>query len=98
MPTVSQDGFEWDTEKAASNEAKHEVGFTEASTVFADDYFIVKRDPDHSFEEQRYLLLGCSAKGRHLIVAYTERRTATRLISAREMTPRERRDYGQQAE
>ncbi len=47
MPTVWQDGFEWDTEKAAGNEAKHDVSFVEAATVFADDYFIVKRDPDH---------------------------------------------------
>ncbi len=98
MPTVWQDGFEWDTEKAAGNEAKHDVSFVEAATVFADDYFIVKRDPDHSFAEQRYLLLGCSDKGRYLIVAYTERRTATRLISAREMTSHERRDYEYQAE
>jgi hypothetical protein len=84
--------------KAAANEAKHDVSFAETATVFMDDYFIVKRDPDHSFEEQRYLLLGCSAKGRHLIVAYTERQNATRLISAREMTPRERHDYEYQAE
>ena len=98
MPTVWQDGFEWDTEKAAGNEAKHGVNFAEAATVFVDDYFIVKRDPDHSFVEQRYLLLGRSAEGRYLIVAYTERRTATRLISAREMTPRERRVYEHQAE
>jgi hypothetical protein len=98
MPTVQYNGFEWNADKAASNEAKHGVTFAEATTVFADDFFVVKRDVTHSFDENRYLILGCSETGRYLIVAYTERRETTRLISAREMTPSERWSYEHEEE
>jgi uncharacterized DUF497 family protein len=86
-------GFEWDTNKAASNFDKHGVTFNEASTVFDDALAGLRYDPDHSQEEERYLLIGRSARGRLLIVSHTDRDEGTRIISAREATPRERRSY-----
>jgi hypothetical protein len=86
--------FEWDPEKAASNVAKHGVTFEEAQTVFQDDLFVAFEDPDHSQGESRLIILGQSTtKSRLLVVAYTERRKAIRLISAREATRKERRAY-----
>ena len=98
MPTVLYNGFEWDEDKAAANEAKHGVSFTEAVTVFADDFFVVKRDMTHSFAENRYLILGRSEAENYLIVVYTERRDTTRLISARRMSPNERWSYENEEE
>jgi uncharacterized protein len=85
--------IEWDPGKAAANEAKHGVAFSEAATVFADPLSISLPDPDHSADEERLLLLGHSGSGRALIVALTERGDTVRIISARPMTPRERRTY-----
>ena len=87
--------FEWDPEKARENEQKHGVSFVEGSEVFDDDHSSSVRDPDHSQDEGRYLIFGMSKGGRHLLVAYTERGERVRLISARQMTPRERRAYEQ---
>lgn len=84
---------EWDSNEAAANLAKHGVAFEEAGTVFEDPYFLVFEDPDHSIGEYRYLMIGRSAPGRLLIVAYTERGDAIRIISAREATRRERKTY-----
>lgn len=85
--------YEWDEEKAAGNLEKHGVTFEEASSVFDDPLFIDFYDPDHSIEEHRYLIIGQSVAGRLLIVSYTERDQAIRLISAREATSSERRTY-----
>jgi uncharacterized DUF497 family protein len=85
--------FEWDEEKAAANLAKHNVSFEEAKTVFDDPLYVDFYDPDHSYEEHRYLIVGQSRQGRVLIVAYTERGDTTRLISAREVTSTERKAY-----
>jgi uncharacterized protein len=85
--------FEWDTSKAASNLQKHGVDFEEAKTVFDDPLYVDFYDPDHSWDEHRFLIIGESERGRLLIVAYTERGDVTRLISAREVTPKERRTY-----
>ena len=85
--------FEWDPEKAASNLKDHKVSFDEASTVFGDPLAMLMADPDHSEEEERYLLLGASLQGRLLVVSFAERPPRTRLISAREATRRERRQY-----
>ena len=85
--------FEWDAQKADSNVAKHGVTFSEAMTVFGDPLEIAIADPDHSEEEFRFLSMGQSAVGRLLVVAYTEREGRTRIINAREATPRERRQY-----
>lgn len=85
--------FEWDEQKAAANLAKHDVAFDEATTVFGDPLYVDFYDPEHSGEEQRYLIIGRSQQGRLLIVSYTERANAIRLISARELTPTERERY-----
>ncbi len=88
---------EWDPVKAESNLLKHGVAFEEAMTVLGDPLSITLPDPDHSREEDRLLLLGRSAAGRLLIVAITEREESVRIISARPMTPRERRTYEREA-
>jgi uncharacterized DUF497 family protein len=85
--------FEWDPIKAASNLRDHGVSFEEASTVFADPLAMLMADPDHSIEEERYVVLGESARRNLLVVAFAERPPRTRLISAREATRHERRQY-----
>ena len=87
--------FQWDPDKALENDRKHEVTFLEAIGVFNDDLSSSVPDPDHSEGEHRYLIFGQSASGRHLVVSYTERDDGIRLISARDMTPRERKAYEQ---
>lgn len=85
--------FEWDPEKAEANRKKHRVTFEEASTVFADPLSLTIADPDHSEREERMLLLGTSRSGRLLVISHTYHDRRIRLISAREATRRERRDY-----
>jgi uncharacterized DUF497 family protein len=91
--------FEWDEAKAAESLIKHGVSFEEGSSVFADENARLKHDPDHSQEEDRFILLGLSAKLRMLIVchAYRENDEAIRIISARKATPNERKQYGRYA-
>lgn len=85
--------FVWDSRKAATNFSKHGVSFVEAVTAFADPLSITIRDPDHSFNEERYLLIGFS-KWQHLVVvAHVERGDRVRIISARPATLRERHFY-----
>jgi uncharacterized DUF497 family protein len=85
--------FEWDPEKAEENLRNHGVAFTEAQTVFGDPLEVTIPDPDHSDGEFRFLSLGRSAADRLLVVSYTERGARIRIISAREATPKERREY-----
>ena len=85
--------FEWDEAKAAVNLAKHGVSFSEAETVFDDPLFLIVADPDHSVEEARFIILAESKQGKLLVVSYTERPPATRLISARQATSSERKKY-----
>ena len=85
--------FEWDENKARSNLRKHHVSFQEATTVFSDPFSITIADPNHSMEEERYIDIGMSAKGRVLIVCYTERGANIRIISSRKATPTEWREY-----
>jgi uncharacterized protein len=85
--------FEWDSEKARANVVKHGVSFHEALTVFGDPLAVTISDPDHSYDEQRYLTTGFSARSRAIIVAHTERHGRVRIISAREVTARERKHY-----
>lgn len=85
--------FEWDEDKAKKNILKHQVSFNEAETVFDDPFYIDFYDPDHSMDEDRYLIVGQSNQGRILIVSYTERENSIRLISAREVTRQERKVY-----
>jgi uncharacterized protein len=85
--------FEWDPEKAEANERKHGVGFPEAASAFADPLSITVTDPRHSIEEERFVLFGRSYRGRLLAVMHTERGDAIRIISARLLTSRERKEY-----
>ena len=85
--------FEWDPQKAAANLRKHGVSFAEATTVFGDPLGTTAPDPDHSYDEDRYILVGRSSQGRLLIVAHTDRDDRIRIISARELTRSEREDY-----
>jgi len=85
--------FEWNESKAEGNIAKHGVSFEKAKTVFADPLYIDFYDPDHSEDEERYLIVGESNQGHLLIVSYTERGDSIRLVSAREVTRIEREVY-----
>lgn len=85
--------FEWDPAKAAENLAKHGVSFAEAATVFRDPLSVTGSDPDHSFDEERFITFGVSIRGRLLVVAYTERGDIIRIISARPVTAGERKIY-----
>ena len=88
--------FAWDHVKAVENLRKHGVSFEEACTVFADENARLKHDPEHSQEEDRFVLLGFSERLRVLIVchAYRQHDEVIRLISARKATPSERKQYG----
>ena len=85
--------FEWDKSKAAANLSKHSVSFEEAKTIFNDLLYVDFYDPDHSDNEERYLIVGRSNQERLLIVSYTERDNSIRLISARVVTRSEREAY-----
>lgn len=76
-----------------ANHRKHGVTFDEAITTFSDPLAMLLSDPEHSIGEQRYIVLGTSTQGRHLVVAFAERPPRTRLISARRATRMERRQY-----
>jgi uncharacterized DUF497 family protein len=85
--------FEWDPEKARRNFAKHGVSFEDAATAFGDPLSITRFDPDHSDDEDRFLLLGATHIGQLVVVAHTDRGDRVRIISARMATRRERRTY-----
>jgi uncharacterized protein len=81
--------FEWDKQKAKLNLLKHSISFEEAQTVFDDPLYVDFYDPDHSENEDRYIILGESSNSRVLLVSYTERGDKIRLISARQVTKQE---------
>lgn len=85
--------FTWDNQKAARNLRKHGVSFEEAATAFDDPTGKYYHDPDHSDDEDRYLLLGFSDRGRLLMVCHTDRSDSIRIINARLATTHERRRY-----
>jgi uncharacterized protein len=85
--------FEWNKDKARVNLSKHEVSFDEAKTVFDDPLYIDFYDPDHSKDEDRYIIIAQSDQGRLMVVSYTERKQKIRLISAREATRKEKEAY-----
>lgn len=88
--------FEWDSKKAAVNQVKHGVSFDEAQTVFYDESALLISDPDHSEDEERFVLLGLSRMARLLIVVhcYREDEEKIRIISARKATKKESIQYG----
>jgi uncharacterized DUF497 family protein len=87
--------FAWDRRKARSSLVKHGVSFEEAKTVFPDESARLIDDPDHSEDEDRFLLLGCSFQARCLIVSHCYRQSDSviRLISARRATAQEEEVY-----
>ena len=85
--------FEWDRNKASTNHQKHRVSFEEAATVFSDSLAVIFDDEFHSIEEMREIIIGHSANNRLLLVYFTERDEAIRIISARQATRIEREDY-----
>ena len=89
--------FEWDPEKAAVNLRKHGISFEEASTAFSDPFARIDFDPDHSEDDERFILLGLSTAARILVVChcYRENDEVIRIISARQAVPFERKQYGQ---
>ncbi len=87
--------FEWDPKKAAANFKKHGVSFEEARTVFLDEQAKLIDDPDHSSDEDRFVLLGISGILRVLLVChcYRQQGQTIRIISARKASPSETRQY-----
>ena len=87
--------FEWSASKARLNAEKHGVTFDEAATAFRDPLARIFDDPVHSSGEHRELLVGHSRRARLIVVSFAERGDRIRIISARNATKRERRDYEQ---
>jgi hypothetical protein len=85
--------FEWDRKKAATNFKKHKVAFDEAATIFYDPLSATFNDPDHSMGEERFITIGYSSSNRLLVVTYTERGAAVRIINARMATAKEKRRH-----
>lgn len=87
--------FEWDESKAAGNIKKHGVSFEEARTVFYDEKARLINDPDHSENEDRFILLGLSSSLRVMIVChcYRSEGNVIRIISARKATTQESKAY-----
>lgn len=87
--------FEWDPAKDEANGRKHGVSFREGISAFMDPLSITIPDPDHSVEEERYLLLGENHKGQLLVVSHTDREDRIRIISVRKADRHERKAYEQ---
>lgn len=86
--------FEWNANKNASNIKKHGVSFDEAKTVFSDEYARLISDPDHSDDEDRFILLGTSIDSKLLVVCHCIREVESiRIISARKADRQERKVY-----
>ena len=85
--------FNWNPQKAMLNAQKHGVTFVEAATSFGDPLAQIVDDPNHAETEDRYILIGMSEQHRLLLIAFVERGDTVRIISARELTRRERADY-----
>lgn len=92
--------FEWDPKKSESNKKKHGVSFEEAETAFLDEQGLLIADPDHSKDEERFVLLGVSTILRTLVVChcYRENDEVIRIISARKADRFEQVQYRQQRE
>ena len=87
--------FEWDASKASLNMKKHGISFDEAKTVFFDENAKVIHDPEHSDDEERFIILGLSVNVRMLVVIHCYRNDdrIIRLISARKATQKESTQY-----
>lgn len=89
--------FEWDENKNTINKKKHKISFEEAKTVFYDEDALVIDDPEHSQEEERFIILGFSEKANLLVVChcYRESDAVIRIISARKATKSETMQYNE---
>ena len=87
--------FEWDEKKNAINQKKHRISFEEAKTVFDDVEALIIDDPDHSIDEERFIILGFSSRANLLVVChcYRQNDSVIRIISARKATAREVGQY-----
>ncbi len=87
--------FDWDRSKNLENKRKHGISFEEAQAVFLDENALMIHDPDHSDDEDRFVLLGLSAKMRILAVCHCYRKSdeVIRIISARKATRNEQKRY-----
>lgn len=87
--------FEWDKNKNEINKKKHKISFEEAQTVFYDSEALLINDPEHSLEEERFIILGFSEKANLLVVChcYRESESVIRIISARKATKNEEKQY-----
>jgi len=92
---MSELKFAWDEVKNAKNQKKHKISFEEAKTVFLDDSARLISDPDHSEDEDRYLLLGVCSQLRLLVVCHCEHKNGylIRIISARKANKSEQQLY-----
>ncbi len=86
-------GFEWDAGNATKNWEKHQVSRTESEQVFFNQPMIVAHDISHSVTEKRYYLLGETDLGRRLFIVFTVRNDFIRIISARDMSNKERKVF-----
>lgn len=89
--------FEWDNNKNEINKKKHKISFEEAQTVFYDENAILFDDPEHSVDEERFLMLGISSTEKLCIVCHCYRNSdeVIRIISARKATTRETKTYNE---
>ena len=85
--------FEWDSNKARTNVLKHNVSFEEATTVFADERSLTIENPIRSIGERRFITMGTSVGKRIVVVVHTERNGRIRIISARQASRKERKQY-----
>jgi len=92
---MNESNFTWDEYKNIINQKKHGISFEEAETVFYDEFARLIHDPDHSDEEERFILLGFSSTFRLLLVChcYHENEQIVRIISARKANKSEQRQY-----
>lgn len=94
---ISTDGikFQWDENKNSINRRKHHISFEEAQTVFADVDALIIDDPDHSEQEERFIIMGFSLRANLLVVChcYRDNDSVIRIISARKATSKETRQY-----
>ena len=97
---MSKLNFEWDTKKNTSNFKKHKVSFREAKTVFLNESAAIANDPDHSINEERFIIIGFSSFGRLILVCFCERNNGNtiRIISARKLTKKELKDFNRRWE
>lgn len=95
---MNEISFEWDNLKNRINMMKHKISFEEAQTVFYDQNAIVFDDPDHSANEERFLIIGIGRKAHVCIVShcYRDKDKTIRIISARKATKREIEKYNSQ--